>query len=517
MTDVTNLKIGRASELAGENRWLYRTLEMLPGMLSWGFLLTLILLSFLLPAWTAIFIIAFDFYWLVKVIYLSLHLRSSYRRTKENMKINWWARLKQDHPQRWQDIWHLIVLPMYQEPYEVVEASFAALVRARYDQKKFIVVLSTEERAGNDAQEVAKKIERKFKGKFFKFYHTTHPKDIPGELAGKGSNETWATKIVKKEVIDKARIAYDKIIVSVFDIDTNVGPDYFSLLTYRYLSHPRPTRASFQPIPFYTNNIWEAPALARVISFSSTFWHMMQQERPEQQTTFSSHSMSFKTLVEIGFWQTNIVSEDSRIFWQCYMHFNGDYETVALFYPVAMDSNVAPTFWRTMLNQYRQQRRWGWGVENVPYILFGFLKNKKISLTKKIYRGFVTLEGFHSWATNSIIIFMMGWLPVLVGGAAFNVTLLSYNLPRITRILMTLALIGMISSMVLSINFLPPRPSIHGRYKYITMVLQWILLPFILIFFGSIPALDAQTRLLFGRYMGFWTTPKGRVAQKPGK
>jgi hypothetical protein len=40
--------------------------------------------------------------------------------------------------------------------------------------------------------------------------------------------------------------------------------------------------------------------------------------------------------------------------------------------------------------------------------------------------------------------------------------------------------------------------------------LQWILTPINLIFFGSVPALDAQTRLLFKKYMGFWVTPKHR-------
>ncbi len=429
-----------------------------------------------------------------------------------NMKINWWKKLREDHQGVWKDYYHLIILPMYNEPFSVVNASFSALSRANYDKRKMVVVLAIEERAGREAQRIAEKIKERYGSLFFKFLITIHPKDIPGELAGKGSNEHWAAKKAKKEVIDPLGFDYEKIITSVFDVDTNVPKDYFSLLTIKYISHPNPTRASFQPIPFYTNNIWEAPALARVLSFSSTFWHMMQQERPERQDTFSSHSMSFKALDEIGYWQTNVVSEDSRIFWQCFLFFDGNYETISLFYPVYMDANVAPGFWRTMINQYKQQRRWGWGVENVPYILFGFLKNKKISIGERIARSFEIVEGFHSWATNSLVIFMMGWLPVLVGGAAFNITLLSYNLPRITRFLMTLALIGVISSMVLSINLLPPRPPNYGRWKYAIMILQWVFLPFLLIFFGSVPALEAQTRLMLSgkARLGFWVTPKGK-------
>ena len=495
------------------DRFLYRSLEILPALLAWGFLGLLIGLSFILPTWVAIFIIVFDFYWLVKVVYLSLHLRSSYRRMRENMKIDWFEKLKEDHPGEWDEYRHLVILPMASEPYEVLEATFEALARADYDKQKFIVVLATEKRFGEHGLKVAEKIRQKFGNEFFKLLVTSHPANIPGELAGKGSNETWAAKRVKEEIIDPLGLEYKKIIISVFDVDTNVPPGYFALLTYKYLTHPNPTRASFQPIPLYTNNIWEAPALARVLSFSTTFWHMMQQERPERQATFSSHAMSFKTLVEIGFWHTDVVSEDSRIFWQCFLFFNGEYEVVSLYYPVSMDANVAPTFWRTMINQYKQQRRWGWGAENVPYTLFGFLKNKKIALTVKLRKTFELVEGFHSWATNSIVIFLMGWFPVMVGGAAFNVTLLSYNLPRITRILMTLALIGVVSSMVFSINLLPPRPQIHGRYKYATMILQWVLLPFLLIFFGSVPALEAQTRLaLGGRFrLGFWVTPKSRI------
>jgi len=504
------LRVGRASEIENKkDRMIYRALEILPGFLAWSSLIILIALSFLKPVWVAIFIILFDVYWLIKVVYLSFHLRSAYGRMKKNLKIDWWAKL-QEHSQ-WEDYWHLIILPMYKEPYEVIESTFQALQDSCYDKQKMIVVLGLEERAGQEALITGEKIRQKFGGEFFKFLITRHPKDIPGELAGKGSNEAWAAQRAKEEIIDSLNLPYEKIIASVFDIDTNVWQQYFAQLTFKYLTCANPTRASFQPIPFFINNIWESPALGRVMAFSSTFWHMIQQERPERQATFSSHSMSFKALVEIGFWQTNIVSEDSRIFWQCYNFFDGNYEVVPLLYPISMDAAVDKTFFKTMKVLYKQQQRWAWGAENFVYTAFGFLKNKKIPLAKKLYHSFNLCEGYYSWATNALIIFLMGWLPILLGGTIFNISLLSYNLPRITRTIMTLAMVGLISSAVISMNLLPPKPVRYSRHQYAWMLLQWILVPFVTVIFGSIPALDAQTRLMLGKYMGFWVTPKSRT------
>jgi hypothetical protein len=203
-----------------------------------------------------------------------------------------------------------------------------------------------------------------------------------------------------------------------------------------------------------------------------------------------------------------MVSEDSRIFWNAFLAYDGDYEVTPLSYPLSMDANLAPSFWQTIINIYKQQRRWGWGVENVPYILFGLIKNKKIPFWKKMRVTFTQLEGFWSLSTNPIMIFALSWLPLIIGGSAFNTTVLSYNLPVVTRNLMVLAMCGLVFSAIISMTFLPKRPVSQSRFKFIWLVLQWVLIPITITVFGAFPGLDAQTRLMFGRYMGFWVTPK---------
>jgi len=490
-----------------------RVIETIPAVLAWTTLIGMVVASKFVPVWAAIFIIVFDTYWFFKTVFLSIHLRFAFKEMKENRKIDWLKKVE-ELDKDWDKLYHLVVFPMSTETYNVVKETFQSMVKMNYPKDRMIVVLGYEDRIKGSGK-IAKSMEREFGSEFFKFLVTCHPSDIPGEIIGKGANETWATKRAKEEIIDKLEIPYEDIIISVFDIDTQIYPDYFGRLTYCFLTTEYPQRSSYQPIPLFNNNIYEAPAMARVVAFSATFWHGLQQARAEKMTTFSSHSMPFKALVEIGFWETGIISEDSRIFWQLYLHYDGDWRVVPLLYPVSMDANVVPTFWGTMKNVYKQQLRWAWGIENVPYIFSGFKKNSKIAFRKKLYWMFEKIEGFHSWATNAVLIFALGWLPIILGGEAFNDTVLSFNLPNITRIIMTFASIGIISSAVLSMALLPPKPEWFKAKHNLFYIIQWALLPLSMIILGAIPAIEAQTRLALGGkfrldHRGFWITPKGR-------
>jgi hypothetical protein len=516
---INYLKIGKASDLVGSDRKIYRIFEIIPGALSWLTLFVLIIYSYFRPVWVAYFIIAFDVYWLLLVGYLGIHLIVSYRKLKKNLTIDWAHELSGLRPEAGRpdkaEIVHLIIIPIYAEGLEVIRPSIEGILADGYPAKKMIVVLTVEERGGPEVVERAEIVRREFQDKFSHFLVTVHPDGIAGELKGKGANQAWAARQVKNLIIDPEKINYDHILVSVFDSDTVVHPGYFSLLTYKFLTVNDPYNASYQPIPVYFNNIWQAPFFSRVAASSNTFWQMMQQIREEKLATYSSHSMTWRTLEQIGFWSTNMVSEDSRIFWHCFCYFNGKYRVEPLHFPVSMDVCMDDTVKKTLQNLYKQQRRWGWGVENIPYLMFNFMKKaKEMPRSKTIKHILIQLYGFHSWATNALIIGVISWFPMILGGDRFNVTVLSGNLPVITRTLMTLAMLGLVLSAVISTLLLPKRPKGYGFGKSLSMILQWLVLPVSIIIFGAIPGLESQTRLMFRRYMGFAVTPKVREMKK---
>ena len=522
------LKIGQAGELTGKDRKLYRVLEILPGFLTWFTLLGLIILSYFYPIFVAFFIIAFDVYWLLLVLYLGIHLIVSYKKMKHAIKVDWVMKVKGLKPRKfklinketgnvnykilkWNDMVHLVIFPIAFESLEIIENSIKTIALGKYPVENIIISLTVEERGGEDVYQSAKLMRERYGDKFKYFHITKHPDGIIGELKGKGANQSWGAEQVKKEIIDREQIDYDKILVSVFDIDTVIYPQYFYCLTYKFFTIKNPYRVSYQPVPVYHNNVWQAPFFARVAASSNTFWQMMQQLRHEKLATYSSHSMTWRALVDIGFWSKTMVSEDSRIFWHCFCYYDGDYSTVPLYYPVSMDVTMDETWRETAKNLYKQQRRWGWGVENVPYLIFNAIKRwHKIKKGRIISRIFVQIYGFHSWATNALIIAVIGWMPMLLGGDRFNATVLSTNLPVVTRVLMMMAMGGLVLSAIISTLLLPARPKGYGFFKNSMIALQWIILPISIIIFGAIPGLEAQTRLMINKRLGFFVTPKKR-------
>jgi hypothetical protein len=530
--------------------WQERCFEVIPGLMFWGTLFFALFFSKNHPVWVACFIILFDLYWLFKAVNGSLHLISTYKRYRFFNTLNWLEyldnlhdfgshdRFLKDEKQKYaknvvaqnyydheilrvqklveggrlsrhyRDFYHIVLYPFVDESYEVLQTTFQSLSQVRYPKDRIIVLLASEERAGQGAQDTANRIREKYGNEFFKFFVTVHPDGLPGEIKGKSANASWAIQSVMPE-LEKLGIGIDEVIVSNFDSDTIINPHYLSRVMYEFLTAEKPYRSSYQPIAVYNNNIWDSPAFIRVVSVSNTFWQFIEMSRPNRLRTFSSHSMTLRALVDIGFWRKDLVNEDGYVYWQCYLHYDGDYQVVPLFISISLDTCLADTYKQTLINQYKQKRRWSYNVEYYPSLIPGLIKSKA-GLWDRAYKMFQYVEGNYNWATASVVISALGWLPLIIGGDKFAETVVALNLPFITRILMTTATLFLIFSIYINMYLLPPRPAKYGWTRTFSMYAQWIFVPIISMVFGSLPAIESQTRLMLGKYMEFWVTPKHR-------
>jgi hypothetical protein len=266
-------------------------------------------------------------------------------------------------------------------------------------------------------------------------------------------------------------------------------------------------------MPVYSNNIWYVTPINRILAFGASFWQLIEGTRPWRLITFAIHAMSMQTLVDMNYWEVGVVNEDSRQFWRAYFHYRGNFIVKPIFLPAGMDAVQANGFWNTVKNQYKQRQRWAYGIEHFPYVVINTFKMKGVGFIDKWIKVYRMLEGEYSLATASFYISIIAWLPLWVNNG-FRNTVLANNMPFVIRIMLSLTWIGLFITVWISLRLLPPKPVHFKKRKFIGMIIQWILTPISAIFFSSLSAIDSGTRLMFGKYMGFWTTPKIQAKEK---
>lgn len=506
-----------------ENILYRRILEIIPGFLTWTAFIVTFFLAMYSPVAIAIFILLFDMFWLYRSIRLSINTSIAYNHMIQDAKIDWIKKISEinySHSKglvankyKFDDLYQVILLIFYKEPLELIEDSIQSYIKSNYNKEKFILVLATEERAGDHGQIVYDHILNKYSQYFHKIIKTSHPANIKGEIKSKSSNATWGAKELKK-YLDKKNIEYDRVILHNFDADTKTRPSFFHYVAYKYLITKIDQPTSYQPIHVYLNNMWEAPAAVRVVAMSSTLIFMHNTLREKKLHHFSSRVDIFKTLVDINYWTVDSIPEDSREYYDSFFHYQGKLKIEPLYIPLEMSAVLSDTFWKTIKNQYQQLRRWAWGIVDFPYVVFRSFEDKNISFWKKLYKIFYLLESHFSWATGAIFITILSWIPAYFN-PVFSKTVLGANLPFYSRSILFFALIGLMVSIYISLKLIPSKPDtslFYRAHKYSGFILQWILVPLVSIFLSAFASIDAQTRLMFGKYLEYQVSEK--VASK---
>jgi cellulose synthase/poly-beta-1,6-N-acetylglucosamine synthase-like glycosyltransferase len=532
---VKNIEIPYEKDRHGH----YRFFEILPGALSWTILFLPLILSIINATLAVFAILLYLLVYFVRSVAYSVRAIAGYRTMKHHLRLDWeglnedlqagepttkgierpkWHynnlnRLKEKTIFKPDQITHAVVIATVNESREVLEPTIQAVIDSKYDKSKMLLVIAYEGRAGKEADERVKQLIKLYKGHFKHAMAVQHPANIPGEIIGKGGNITYAAHELEA-YLEKSKIDPATVLVTTLDADNRPDKRYFAALTYLYCVVPKPLNASYQPLPMFTNNIWDAPTLMRVIATGNNLFYIVGSQRPHLAHNFSAHAQPMKALTEMNYWSVRTIVEDGHHFWRSYFHFDGDYRVYPLSIPIYQDAVLADGYIRTLRAQFVQLRRWTYGASDIAYIADkGFFQKNVAPKADVIAKFFRLLEGHVSWAIGPLLIYFAAFIPPLIHPQ----NLAANELPLIVSRVQRFGIAGLLVSLYVCLVTLPPRPARYKRHRSIFMLTQWIFLPVTSLVYGSLAAFNSQTRLMFKRYLSKFDVTEKAVITEEGK
>ncbi len=509
--------------LQSEKTAVYRWFERIPAILSWSLLALPFVLSLIDARLTIFFIVIYIMTWFIRAMVLSVRVLQGYYNMKTHEKLPWnkliddienrevsvknapkWhakniARLEK-YPAKIKpsEAVHVMMIATYNESRDILEPTIKSVLDSDYDVKgKVILMIAYEERGGKQVAEQAQQLIKDYGNKFMYAEAVEHPDGLPNEVRGKGGNITYAGRVLQKR-LEEMKIDPERVQVTTLDADNRPHKNYISALTYIFCLVPEPRYVSFQPIPIFTNNIWDVPALMRVIATGNSFWNIVQSLRPHMIRNFSSHAQSMKALIDTDFWSVRTIVEDGHQFWRTYFRYDGRHDVYPVYVPIYQDAVLAEGYKRTLKMQFIQIRRWAWGASDIAYVATkAYFTPNKVPKFDKLAKLSRLVESHISWATAPILMAFAAFVPVL-----FNPDDIASNqLPNIVSGIQRIAMVGLFVTLFLSFKSLPPKPIRYKRRHTVFMALQWVLLPVTTIAYNSSAALYSQTRLFLGKYL----------------
>ena len=549
--------------VADRARALQRLLEVVPGALTWGLIILSIGLSFRWPEVVAWFVLTFDVYWLYKAVMLTGSVAAAFTMIRRAGDVDWRSRTfaLRDIPARIAEIearfdavgrrvaglqsagnrlaasggrrevarlrderkellrllarrgepianadrlWHVALVPTYTEPYEKLYETVLALAEADWPRDRKMVAIITRETDLAGRENVAR-LQEAFGDRFLRFFHILDPLE-PGIVVGKGSAMAYGGRWLYREL---THLGFNprEVVVTDLDSDYRVHPRYFGYLSWTFLTDPDRFRRLFQPVPMFHNNLWETPLPVRLVAIGATHVQMWRSLTPEKLVSFSSYSVSLQTLHEVDYWATDAIPEDSRFYWKSFFRYSGEFQAIPLFMPIFGDAVRARSYPRSLIQQYTQIRRWAWGVTDIPYYIRNAFAHSEIPRMLRVRRLIDLWLDHLNWAIAPFVIIFGSNLP-LVLNPAFARTTLGQNLPLYASLLLTGAFGCLAVLMYVEERIAPPRPLEWGLARNVLSRIQWLLLPVVGLVFSNLPALDAQTRLMAGKYLEYRVTEK---------
>lgn len=479
-----------------------RLLEILVPGLSWALITMPVWLSFWHPALVAYLIITFDIYWFYKSFTLALYAVQGFITMNAHVKIDWLAAASAIP--HFDEVYHVVIIPEFHEPVHILKRTLDNLAKSDFPKERLTVVLATEDK-DPDAKTTGKQLKSEYASKFGHFLVTRHILHT-GEVAGKSSNMAWAGKRIVRSLREwKIPLTYTT--VTSCDADALLHPKYFSYLAHEFLKDDKRQYHFYQGAILFYSNIWRIPLPGRVLNTIYSISNLALLKQRTRLINFSTYSLALSTAIKAGYWAVDVIPEDYHLFFKVYFAYGQEVATRSIFLPVLVDAAESHGFWRTMVNQYEQSKRWAWGISDIPFVIRGAISHSEIPLGDRMRRLLLLLEQHVFWSANWFVLTLGSLIPPMIN-PAFGRTVLGHNLSQLSSSILTLALVFLFVVLVVDWRIKPPRPKDFKTWNLPFLYIQWLTLPIVSFFLAALPGLDAHTRLILGKRLEYRVTEK---------
>ena len=479
-----------------------RALEILPGTMAWTLILFPIWGSFLIPYVLAYFILFFDVYWFYKSFSLVITAFISSQRIQKAEKVNWLE--KAEKLSDFNKATHIVVIPNYRESVEKLRETIKSIANQTFPTKRIYVVLAMEKR-DEDGKEKAEILIKEFKDKFGDIFASYHP-DLAGEVKGKSSNEAFGGKLAYKKLVKTNIIDINYATISSVDADSIFDKQYFSYLTNSFLTDEKRYGKFWQSANVNYNNFWSVPAPVRIIAFFGSLWRTGLLIQGDRLISNSTYSLSFKLLHEIGYWDTDVIPEDYRIFFKAFYKMSGNVWMSPIFLKTSMDAPLSSSYVKSLKNKYHQERRWSWGVSDDALFIKWWFTVPNVPFFRKTVMIINVLLDHLMWPVNWFIITIAANIMPFIN-PVFSRTTLGYNLPKLAGLILTLCLFAILAMIIIDFRN-RPKGTTPSKRKQLLFPLEFLLLPIVGFFLSALPALISHTQLMFGKRLEYKVTEK---------
>jgi hypothetical protein len=167
-----------------------------------------------------------------------------------------------------------------------------------------------------------------------------------------------------------------------------------------------------------------------------------------------------------------------------------------------------------VLSHYRQARRWAWGISDVPYLIWQVARHRRPAMVPRFVHPAHYAHEHFLWPSHWFwLVGSFNLLPFLA--PSFAASDIGRELAEFASAAYTACLPSLVVLIWLNWKLRPPGGS-RSLGEIASFLASWVCLPVVGFVLVALPAVDAHTRLLLGRYLRYQVTEKqGRPLREP--